>query len=131
MQLISTPIRPKVNSIQNRLPESLVCFSHLRWDFVFQRPQHLLTRLAKLTNVFYLEEPVFTEIKTPHYVYTSRGDQITIVTPHLPLELNKFVSLQIQNQLFDEFMKARVSTEYGFWFIRRWLWNSAGVINLS
>ena len=36
----------------------LVCFSHLRWDFVFQRPQHLLTRLAKRYRVFFFEEPV-------------------------------------------------------------------------
>ena len=26
---------------------NLFCFSHLRWDFVYQRPQHLLSRFAK------------------------------------------------------------------------------------
>ena len=25
---------------------TLLCFSHLRWDFVFQRPQHLMSRFA-------------------------------------------------------------------------------------
>jgi hypothetical protein len=25
---------------------TLIVFCHLRWDFVFQRPQHLMTRLA-------------------------------------------------------------------------------------
>jgi hypothetical protein len=37
----------------------LVCLSHLRWDFVFQRPQHLLTRCAGQRRVFFFEEPVF------------------------------------------------------------------------
>jgi UDP-galactopyranose mutase len=26
---------------------TLVCFSHLRWDFVYQRPQHLMSRFAR------------------------------------------------------------------------------------
>ncbi len=36
----------------------LIVFSHLRWGFVFQRPQHLLTRLARHYDVFFVEEPV-------------------------------------------------------------------------
>lgn len=38
--------------------ETLICFSHLRWDFVFQRPQHLMTRFAASRRVIYWEEPV-------------------------------------------------------------------------
>src|SRR5947209_5155059 len=47
------------------LPEGLspaydvVCFSHLRWDFVFQRPQHLMSRFARARRVFFIEEPIF------------------------------------------------------------------------
>src|ERR1041384_8308221 len=37
----------------------LVCFSHLRWDFVYQRPQHLLSRCAQGRRVFFFEEPVY------------------------------------------------------------------------
>ena len=33
--------------------ETLICFSHLRWDFVFQRPQHLMTRFAASRRVIY------------------------------------------------------------------------------
>ena len=39
----------------------LIVFSHLRWNFVFQRPQHLMTRLARHYRVFFFEEPVFSE----------------------------------------------------------------------
>ncbi|GJD97867.1 glycosyltransferase [Methylobacterium iners] len=37
----------------------LVCFSHLRWGFVWQRPQHLLCRAAGHFDVLFIEEPVF------------------------------------------------------------------------
>lgn len=37
----------------------LVCLSHLRWDFVFQRPQHLLSRSAAERRTFFFEEPVW------------------------------------------------------------------------
>ena len=60
----------------------VICFSHLRWDFVFQRPQHLMTRFAGQGRVFVIEEPV------PHdgesYIDISqRGDNINVCVPHL------------------------------------------------
>src|SRR3954470_11706695 len=53
--------RPNHDSYEVALPShpDLVCLSHLRWDFVFQRPQHLMTRFAKRQRVFFVEEPVF------------------------------------------------------------------------
>ena len=37
---------------------TLIVFCHLRWDFVFQRPQHLMTRLAEHYRILFVEEPV-------------------------------------------------------------------------
>jgi len=37
----------------------LLCFSHLRWDFVWQRPQHLMSRFARDREVYFIEEPLF------------------------------------------------------------------------
>ncbi|HEX3129087.1 MAG TPA: hypothetical protein VH394_17270, partial [Thermoanaerobaculia bacterium] len=37
----------------------LVCLSHLRWDFVYQRPQHLMSRFARDRRVFFFEEPIW------------------------------------------------------------------------
>lgn len=37
----------------------LVVASHLRWSFVWQRPQQLLSRLAKHHRILFVEEPVF------------------------------------------------------------------------
>lgn len=37
--------------------KNLLCFSHLNWEFVYQRPQHLLSRFAKIYKLYYFEEP--------------------------------------------------------------------------
>jgi UDP-galactopyranose mutase len=60
----------------------LVCLSHLRWNFVFQRPQHLLTRFAAGRRVFYVEEPVIRE-GDPRLAIASHAG-VTVVTPELP-----------------------------------------------
>jgi glycosyltransferase involved in cell wall biosynthesis len=38
--------------------QDLVCISHLRWNFVWQRPQHILSRLSKHYRVTFVEEPI-------------------------------------------------------------------------
>src|SRR5688572_25117431 len=51
--------------------QSLIVFSHLRWNFVFQRPQHLLSRLARRYRIHLFEEPIpgqaaeHLEVSTP------------------------------------------------------------------
>ena len=39
-------------------PQATITFSHLRWNFVYQRPQHLLSRLSARHPVYFVEEPV-------------------------------------------------------------------------
>jgi len=75
----------------------LICFSHLRWDFVFQRPQHLLTRFARNHRVFFIEEPIFGG-DGPRFDVSRRENGLYIVTPHLlrgcdiDAEMNDLVS---------------------------------------
>jgi UDP-galactopyranose mutase len=64
-----------------RTTRNIVCFSHLRWNFVFQRPQHLLTRAAKEYNVYYIEEPIIAD--TPSLQMTNDASGVTVVTPHI------------------------------------------------
>ena len=65
------------------LKMDLVCFSHLRWNFVFQRPQHLLTRFAKEMRVFFIEEPIYDD--GPAFCEVTTSDEnIWVVIPHLP-----------------------------------------------
>jgi len=61
----------------------LVVFSHLRWGFVFQRPQHLLSRLAGRWRVLFVEEPMHTDgparLEARHH-----GPHLTVLVPHTP-----------------------------------------------
>jgi Cu+-exporting ATPase len=61
----------------------LVCLSHLRWDFVFQRPQHLMTRFARRWRVVFVEEPILGE-GPPRLDVTQRANGLQVVVPHVP-----------------------------------------------
>ena len=67
---------------RTRKPD-LIVFSHLRWDFVYQRPQHLLKRSARDRRVFFVEEPVFDN-GSMHLEVSERETNLKIVVPHLP-----------------------------------------------
>ncbi len=62
----------------------LVVFSHLRWEFVTQRPQHLLSRMARDRKVLFVEEPIGFEENDRGTAHTySAGDNITILQPRI------------------------------------------------
>jgi glycosyltransferase involved in cell wall biosynthesis len=68
-------------------PATLLCFSHLRWNFVFQRPQHLMNRFAREMNVIYWEEPVDIGPKETAYLQVREAQDssnVRVVVPHLP-----------------------------------------------
>jgi glycosyltransferase involved in cell wall biosynthesis len=58
----------------------LLAFSHLRWNFVFQRPQHLMTRAAMSHSVYFIEEPLHADT-APHYRMQFGGAKVTVLTP--------------------------------------------------
>ena len=64
---------------------TLIVFCHLRWDFVFQRPQHLMTRLAEHYNVLFVEEPMHTEGEA-RLEKTVVAPNITVCRPHTPIQ---------------------------------------------
>ena len=66
---------------------TLLCFSHLRWNFVFQRPQHLISRFAREMNVIFWEEPVDIGPKETAYLQVREAQDapgVRVVVPHLP-----------------------------------------------
>jgi glycosyltransferase involved in cell wall biosynthesis len=60
----------------------LLCLCHLRWNFVFQRPQHLMTRFAAARRVFFLEEPVFGSALP--LLGAKWSGTVCVLTPQLP-----------------------------------------------
>ncbi len=59
----------------------IVAFSHLRWNFVFQRPQHLLTRFARKYKVMFVEEPLHDANCAPHMRVQTPQENLLICTP--------------------------------------------------
>ncbi len=82
--------------------QSMIVFSHLRWDFVFQRPQHLMTRMSRKYRLFFFEEPVhdhgpaWLEISSP-------APGIHVCRPHTPVADGGFIDEQLPhlNALLD------------------------------
>ena len=74
--------------------KKLYIFSHLRWDFVFQRPQHLLTRLAKHYQIYFIEEPTFAP-PPASLSLTHPAPNVTVIKPHTPLQVHGFHDSQI------------------------------------
>jgi len=59
-------------------------FSHLRWDFVYQRPQHLLSRMAARHRIIFIEEPRVAGDAPPRWVKTSPHPGVNVWCAHLP-----------------------------------------------
>jgi len=74
-------------SAPDPLPPNLICFSHLRWNFVFQRPQHLMCRFSRDMPVIYWEEPIEIGSKETAFLQVREAEgapNVRIVVPHLP-----------------------------------------------
>jgi glycosyltransferase involved in cell wall biosynthesis len=95
---------------------ALVCFSHLRWDFVWQRPQHLLSRAAKQFRVLVVEEPIFKPGITPHMDVSPRPQGVTIAVPMLPEGLDHADVILEQRELVEDLLAKYANGPRIFWY---------------
>jgi len=93
----------------------LICFSHLRWNFVFQRPQHLLTRFARERRTFYIEEPVYEPIAEPR-LDVELCDGVSVVVPRLPNGCGEHDAVAVQRQLLDRLIARERLDRYVLWY---------------
>ena len=85
----------------------LLCLSHLRWDLVLQRPQHLLTRAATNWQILFCEEPRFElhAFDLPRLERRQICLGIEVVVPILPNWDGVPGSVeQMQRRLLDELL---------------------------
>lgn len=110
--LLADPLS-EASARAERMP--LVVFSHLRWGFVFQRPQHLLTRLARKFDVFFIEEPVF-DAGAPRLQGTPHGG-VQVLTPFTNVQAGGFHDDQMPalKSLLADFMIERGLAEPLVW----------------
>lgn len=113
---LSAQLKRTTTEKKDIFPNHLICFSHLRWDFVFQRPQHLLTRFAQKTKVYFIEEPVFVETDKPHYITTDKGNGVTVLVPQIAHGTQHHTVIAIQQQLLSELMAQLPQDDIAFWY---------------
>jgi UDP-galactopyranose mutase len=94
-------------SARARGRQTLICFSHLRWDFVFQRPQHLMTRFAQGRRVIFWEEPMPAEGPAPSLdTRTCETSGVVVATPRLPEGMTEMEREAAQQRLLDNLLAA-------------------------
>ena len=101
------------------LPD-LVCFAHLHWDFVWQRPQHLLSRFARHGRVFYVEDAFYHDDDNvePHLEVKERQNDLKVVVAHLPqrLRTDEAAADQAQFELLSAYFDQDGVDKYVFWY---------------
>ena len=86
----------------------LLCFSHLRWNFVYQRPQHLMSRFARERRVFFFEEPVYDAPSQYNEIFDDPESGVCVVTPHITRDTeNSNESLRHLLQIFMASMNVK------------------------
>jgi glycosyltransferase involved in cell wall biosynthesis len=90
---------PQFGSSGSASRKVLLCLSHLRWKFVFQRPQHLLTRAARTYRVLYVEEPIFKGSSKPFFGSSAETHGITVYVPVFPEGFAGEVNLVLEEMI--------------------------------
>jgi UDP-galactopyranose mutase len=99
----------------NTSAQDLICLSHLRWDFVYQRPQHLLSRCAEARRVFFFEEPIHDG--GPLRLEVKERGRVRVVTPRLPEGLTSDVAREAALRSVVERMLADYGvSDYVLWY---------------
>jgi len=94
----------------------LICLSHLRWNFVFQRPQHLLTRCTQGRRVFFIEEPIFSPDPVGRLDVTKHSSGVWVVVPHLQEGLSGEAIADAQKVLLDGLFAEHKISAYICWY---------------
>ena len=105
----------------------LLCLSHLRWNFVFQRPQHLMSRAARSHDVVFLEEPVFQPgVATPRLERHPVPEGVTVAVPVLPEGMTDEQAIGAQRALLDTLLAPEAGRRLIAWFYTPMALNFAG-----
>ena len=93
----------------------LVCFSHLRWGFVFQRPNHLLTRFSKHQRVFFIEEPIFYDGNDKLHI-ENFNENLYVITPYIRHGLKEKEVHNLQRKFLTNLFTNMQVNRYFSWY---------------
>jgi UDP-galactopyranose mutase len=92
----------------------LVCFSHLPWNFVYQRPQHLLSRFTATYRVFYIQEFAYNDSEDGYRIDKS-DEQVWVIIPNLQHHQPGSV-IDRQRSILDKIFAAENIATYILWY---------------
>ena len=97
--------------------KAIVVFSHLRWDFVYQRPQQLLSRLARQFEIVFVEEPV-PQAPCAQLECIDAAPGVEVLRPHLTGTAPGFHDDHVPalQQLLALHLQRRQLQDYWLWF---------------
>ncbi|MCW3073692.1 MAG: glycosyl transferase [Flaviaesturariibacter sp.] len=105
---------PITGTWPNLSTTDLICFSHLRWNFVYQRPQHLLSRFANQTRVFFVEEPIHHD--APDKLHIHEEGHVYVVVPHLQHGCSHEESINKQREMLNDLISVMEINNYMSWY---------------
>lgn len=105
-----------VNNSKTAMPADLICLSHLRWGFVYQRPQHILSRFARQHRVFFVEEPLPSDGFPRMDISGCPESGVRICVPRVPDGLSKASQDTIQKLLLNNLLIEQGITSYLAWY---------------
>jgi glycosyltransferase involved in cell wall biosynthesis len=94
---------------------TLLVLSHLRWDFVTQRPQHLMNRATLDFDVVFVEEPLWIDAAEPTVDSRPRDGGVCVVQPLLPHGTDTADAVDFQRDVVDTLV-VRAAGPLILWF---------------
>jgi UDP-galactopyranose mutase len=120
---IGTMREPQPSAVHSAEDPALLVFSHLRWHFVTQRPQHLMTRAARSRNVYFWEEPWFHDAADPksrgheggslEFLQVEETEGVTVIRPHFNHGED---SIEGQRRLLNGFLSDHSLDRFDSWY---------------
>lgn len=108
----------------------LVCFSHLRWDFVLQRPQHLMQRFSRDREVFFFEEFIPTDHHLAYLeIHPFVDTNVKAVRPRIPHWWSEVEREKALGELLDELIALGGSRRPVLWFYTPMMFSFAGHVD--
>lgn len=94
----------------------LLVLSHLRWNFVFQRPQHLMSRFARHRRVYFVEPPVKGDVSSPMLHQESTQEGVEVLVPHVPAGLEEEAVFTAVAELLRDFVTEENLIDFTAWY---------------
>lgn len=115
-ELINSSLLNRVTSVDgssNKVTD-LFCFSHLRWNFVYQRPQHLLSRASRQWRTWFWEEPIWGDRNWLEV--RQLENQMKVVVPHIQHGTSEENVIAQQRNWLNELLAQNQIADYITWY---------------